>query len=272
MSGNYHLLFGLCPSTPQHEYQNNEHFLSVLNQELQLFSVSQSKSQYIIFTGVNNEVFLRDFKDPVHRLTEFETYSIAHELILVKMESHTHGYAHSLFNNELVGKLNIMHGHSKDIRGFGGAHVQGKDRMKRADQIYQPRTLPRHRSRHWPSLVLETGNTEGQRKLESDIDWWLTQSNGDVKSAITIAVNSRVKQILFCQWHGDNPRQRVYRNELSQDGRGAIKTSNPDPLVITFEHLFLRPASGNEQDFTFTIADLKDFAKNVWEVQFEESD
>ncbi|KAH8689851.1 hypothetical protein BGW36DRAFT_432817 [Talaromyces proteolyticus] len=270
MSGNYHLLFGLSSNTSQHEYQNNKHFLSVLNQELDIFTADQSKSQYILFTGVTNEVFRRDFTDPIDSLTDFEIYSITHELIIVKMESHTHAHAHSVFNALLIRKLVTMNDHDKDIRYFASAHVQGDDRKKRADQIYQPKRLPRHRSRHWPSLVLEVGYTEGQRKLESDINWWITQSNGDVKSAVTIAVNPRVKQIVICQWYGNNPQQRVYRNALSQNDQGAIQTSNPNPLVIPFAHLFLRQPSGNEQDITFTIAELKELAKNVWEVQFEE--
>lgn len=264
MSGNYHLLFGLSANTPQYEYRSNEHFLSVLDEELSLFAVDQSRSQYIVFTGVNNEVYRRDFRD----LTDIETYSITHELVIVKMETHTHAWAHSYFNLLLHDKLKTMN-HDEDIRHFGYAHVEGDDRKKRGDQIYQPKRLPRHRSRHWPSLVLEAGYTEGQRKLNSDIDWWITQSNGDVKCAITIAVNPRVKEIVFCQWYGNNSQQRVYRNVLSQDGRGAIKTSHSNPLIISFEHLFLRPAVGNEQDIAFTIADLKKLAKDVWEVQFE---
>jgi len=60
----------------------------------------------------------------------------------------------------------------------------------------------------------------------------------------------------------------VYRNVLSQDDGQPIKTSDANPLVITFEHLFLRQPDGNEQDIIFTIDDLKEFAKDVWEVQF----
>jgi hypothetical protein len=269
MLGNYHLLFGLSANTSQHEYRNNEHFLSVLDQELSSFTSDQSRSQYIIFTGVNNEVFCQDFTDPIDSLTTFETYSITHELILVKMETHTHAYLSYAFDRLLVKKLRTMQEHDEDIRGFASAHVEGEDRKKRADQIYQPRRLPRHRSRQWPSLVLEVGYTEGQRKLDSDIDWWITQSNGDVKSAITISADPGVKRIVIYQWHGNNPRQQVYRNVLSQNYGGAINTSNSNPLVITFEHLFLRQRDANEQDIIFTIDDLKEFAKDVWEVQFE---
>jgi hypothetical protein len=270
MAVDYHLLFGLSANTPQYEYRSNKYFLSVLDQELSLFAVDQSRSQYILFTGVNNEVFRRDFTDPIDRLTDFETHSTTHKLIIVKMESHTHASAHSDFNVMLVGKLTAMHDLHETVRYFASAHVQGDDRKKRADQIYQPRRLPRHRSRHWPSLVLEAGYTEGQRKLNSDINWWITQSQGDVKSAITIAVNPKAKEIVICQWYGNNPQQRVYRNVLSQDDRGAIKTSNPNPLTISFEHLLLRPPFENEHDIIFTIADLKRFAKKVWEVQYEE--
>ena len=221
------------------------------------------------FTRVNRDIFRRDFANPINNSTEFETYSIPDEIIIVKMESHTHACAHSAFNLLLYKKLGTMHGLDEQIIAFAGAHVQGEDRKKRADQIYQPRRLPRDRNRQWPSLVLEAGYTEGQRKLNSDIDWWITQSRGDVKSAITIAVNPRYKEIVFCQWYGNNSRQKVYRNALSQKGRGEVKASNPAPLTIPLEHLILRPRSGNEQDIIITTTDLKELAKKVWEVQFE---
>lgn len=95
------------------------------------------------------------------------------------------------------------------------------------------------------------------------------QSNRDVKCGVAIAVNPRVKQIVICQWYGDNPEQRVYYNEISQKDQEAIKTSYPDPLVIQFDHIFLREPDGRETDVTLTIDDLKDLANLVWEVQFE---
>lgn len=53
------------------------------------------------------------------------------------MESHTHAYAHSLFNEELLDKLKSMQKSRDNLRFFASAHVQGDDRIKRADQINQ---------------------------------------------------------------------------------------------------------------------------------------
>ena len=271
MSGNDHLPFGLSANTPQYEYQGTRHFLSALHHELDLFAADQSKSQYILFTGVSTDIFRRDFANPTGNSTEFEIYSIPDKIIIVKMESHTHAWAHEAFDWLLHDKLIAMPGHlDKQIRGFASAHVEGDDHKKRADKIYQPKRLPRGRSRQWPSVVLETGYTEGQRKLNSDIEWWITQSKGDVKSAMTIAVNPKYKEIVFCQWYSNgSSQQKVYRNVLSQNGRGQVKASNPAPLTIPFEHLLLRPRSKNEEDIVITTADLEEFAKDVWEVQFE---
>lgn len=48
-----------------------------------------------------------------------------------------------------------------------------------------------------------------------------------------------------------------------------MRNTNPDPLVIKFDHLFLRKPSGIERDITFTIDELKEFAQDIWEVEFE---
>lgn len=266
-NGNYHLLFGVSANTSQYEYQNSRHFLSILDQELRIFTSNpKSKSEYIIFTGVDEKTFHRDFLDPVDGLIDFETYSTTQQLILVKMESHTHGFTHRAFDNLLHDKLRDMNNANEHIRPFGSAHVQGKERIKRADESYKPRRLPSYRTNKWPSLVVEVGYSEVQQKLGSDVDWWLTQSDGDVKSVITIAVNKRIKEITICRWHGTG---RVYRNVLSQNGRRAVKNTDPNPLVITFEHLFLRLPLGIEKDIIFTVDELKKFAQDIWEVEFE---
>lgn len=65
----YRLLFGLSANTSQHEYRNRSHFLSLLSHELDVFDRdTERRSEYIIFTGVDQETFRADFVDPVNSL------------------------------------------------------------------------------------------------------------------------------------------------------------------------------------------------------------
>jgi hypothetical protein len=258
-------LFGLSALTNQYEYGDSSRFLSIVDRELGLFMADhKSRSEYIIFTGVDGQIFRRDFHTR-DGLLDFETYSITHQLILFKIESHTHAFTHRAFHDILHDKLRDMGNVQSQIRPFGAAHVQGEERKKRADESYMPKRLPLYRRNHWPSLVVEVGYSEVQRKLESDVEWWSTESAGDVKAAITIAVDPRVKQMIICQWHGTN---MVYRNVLSRAYGGRMRNTNSNPLVIEFERLVLRAPQGIEADIIFTIDELNNFAEEVWEVEF----
>lgn len=119
---------------------------SRVQQELHLFDFDQSRSQYILFTGVNNDIFRRDFANPIDNSTEFEIYSIPDEIIMVKMESHTHAWAHCAFNLLLYKKLGAMYGR------------------------YSARRKTRSRCRHW----LPFGGAEIRQWLRRCIDSWET--------------------------------------------------------------------------------------------------
>lgn len=264
---NYKVLFGLSADTNQYEYHNHKHFLSVLSEELDAFIAHpRSRSQYIIFTGVNEDIFRRYFVDPDDGLTDFETYSIPHRLILVKMKPRTHAFTHRSFGDLVHGKLLDMNIKALGLVPFGSAHIQGKERIKRADEIYQPTRLPKRRTKHWPSFVVEVGYSDAQRKLQGDVDWWMNESSGDVKSVVTIATDRTCKEITICQW---NRMGEIYRNVLSQDGERDVRASNQDPLVIAFDDLFLRRPSGIEKDIIIPVDELKDFAEDIWEIESE---
>lgn len=267
MSIDYHNLFRLSALTNQYEYGDSKRFNSIVNEELRLFTADhKSRSEYIIFTGVDGETFDRDFVSHDGDATDFNTYSATHQVILFKMESHTHALAHRTFDHMLHDKLRDMGNMQDQIRPFGAAHVQGEDRKKRADESYLPKRLPRARNNHWPSLVVEVGYSEVQRSLEGDVEWWSTESDGDVKAAITIAVDPRVKQMIICQWNGT---EMVYRNVISREYGQRIQNTNVNPLVIDFERLFLRASQEVEKDIVFSINELNSFAEEVWEVEFE---
>lgn len=266
--------FGLSATTAQYDYRNRAHFLSTQDQEIDRFNANpNSRSEYIIFTGVDQETFLKDIVnfDQSTCPSLIETYSAAHEVIVIKMESHAHAVAHSRFHSKLSIKLGHM-GLEWAIMPFGSAHVQGEDRKKRADQSYRPARFPRDRPKEWPTLVIETAFTESEQKLQGDIRWWLEMTQGSC-CVITISINQTTREIAFEKWVANPRPSRMYRTVLTQDENGGdIRVTNTQPLVVRFEELFLTQPSGNERDFTFDTEELRKMVTEVWDVQFPSSE
>lgn len=263
------LLLGLGANTPRYEYQNRAHFLSTQQQELDRFHADQSsRCEYIIFTGVDQNTFLKDDLGLLSSLVE--TYSAALRVILIKMESHAHAVAHERFNFQMAIKLRDM-SLEWEIRPFGAAHVQGDDRMKRADKSYRPAHFPRDRPRQWPTLVVETAFTESDTKLQEDIPWWLHTTQGSC-CVVTISINQRMREIVFEKWVASPRPKRMYRTVLTQnDNGGDIRVTNTQPLVIGFYELFLTQPAVNEVDITFNMEDLRAIGEEVWDEQFPPS-
>lgn len=117
-------------------------------------------------------------------------------------------------------------------------------------------------------MVLEVGVSERKSKLQIDAQWWLNNSNGDVKITLTMSVNRRNPQITINKWELENNRPGITQTvTLSKDKLGddqEIKASGT-PLLIEFNKLFLRDrVSPNEQDIQIEEDDLRCLARIVW--------
>jgi hypothetical protein len=269
MEGRSHgLLFGLSANTPQYEYQSRAHFLSTQQQELGHFHADEnSRSEYIIFTGIDQDTFLNDI---ANLTSSIETYSAALQVILIKMESHAHAVAHERFSFQMANKLRDMD-LDWQLIPFGAAPVEGEDRRKRADQSYRPKHFPRDRPREWPTFVIETAYSESQQKLQGDIRWWLRTTQGSC-CVVTISINQRMKEIAFEKWAGYPRPKRMYRTVLTQSESGEnIRATNTQPLVIRFEEVFLTQPAAGENDFTFDMEELMRMVAEIWDAQFPPS-
>lgn len=155
------------------------------------------------------------------------------------------------------------------MKATGSKKYQTPSGIKRADQSFKPKDLPEGRSEFWPALVIETGWSESKQKLQDDASWFLRESAGDVKVAVTIEIHQEIPEIVIEKWepklNPTSPRIGV-QSTLAQHiaisktkGRPASTTTvEGAPLVIPFEDLFLRPPRPGEGNIKFTHQDLRD--------------
>ncbi|KUL86228.1 hypothetical protein ZTR_08381 [Talaromyces verruculosus] len=272
------LLLSLGLSTcSQYEYSNVDNFASVLDNEYKLFEADNlSRSQYIVFRGLNQSLFDRDFLYPRSGALTFESYFPNLDLLLVKMEFEPHSTAARKFEALLTKHLVLTNNDNLDrkLTPIGTAHFRTIDRTKRADASFRPRRLGTSHDGRWPSLVVEVGFSEPYRKLKEDAKWWLTKSqHNEVKTVVVIKINQTYREIVIEKWICQGQETtKDYRTVLSQQaGRNDIDISNNQPFIIPFDDLFLRTATPpKERDIIIGADDWEDFADTVWEVQFEQ--
>lgn len=127
-------LYGLSPNTHIYEYQDAAHYSAAIVREAKLLQSQQDRSQYVIFTNIDQEQFSRDFQDPTDT-TAFESYFPRLQILMTKVETVTHHNASEDFGIALILKLSAMkNGLHHELIQMGGALVETEERKKRADQ------------------------------------------------------------------------------------------------------------------------------------------
>ncbi len=134
----------------------------------------------------------------------------------------------------------------------------------------------------WPTLVIEAGDSESQRRLRHDVRWWFDASDHDVKLVLLAKLCRRSGRISLEVWEGRRTTTRQGATTTrAASSRVALQqsiiitrneTTTPvsyvagSPFVLDFGLLFLRAPGVGEQDVVISIADLQLFAELVWEV------
>lgn len=270
--------FGLSPDTSQYEYKNNDHFLEIQIQEFDQFEEdrTESRSPYIIFTNISPEDWRRDLVDSHNSLFLCDSYFPELGVIIIKMQTKAHIAACEAFHSLILRKLIPMNDLDLKLEYPGAAFCKTDTgtRGKDADRTYRPKIIPKERSREWPTLVLEVEVSETPRKLATDARWWISESNDDVRTVVTISINGMQNKVAFEKWTSSDVTKApavAYRTVLFQErDQETIIATNKDPLVIPLEDLFLRPAEGNvETDIIFGIDDLKKIATDTWRSHYD---
>lgn len=271
----------LPPNTKHYPYNGLQDFWSHVAAEQNRFLDDETgnTSQYMLFTNIRNNTFTRDFDIVKHKSSWHlvDSYYIPAEILLIKMStSKHHERVHIELSNLMNLKLCKMNGANLGLDSTGSAIIPGPTRKKKADQEFAPLNLPPGRASTWPTMVMEAGYSESKSKLQSDAEWWIKESKGDVKAAITISLHRTKPEIVFHKWEPVDTGRTNTRIQISATRSLQLVVSRPHgqpeveadvtngPLTVSFQDLFLRPPNRDEQDIEFTDDDLRQIAKKVW--------
>ncbi|KAL4778347.1 hypothetical protein BJX76DRAFT_366382 [Aspergillus varians] len=269
-----HSFFALPPTTTEYEYQGKQHLLDMVERATE----TSWMETHIIFSGLDPQTFERDIESTnCHRIDKsFDTYLPPSGLLLLEMPA---SFVHEATSHRL--NLTIMDALPRRLRRTlvmaGRRECQSATKRKCADQAYVPSRLPPGRSDHWPSMVIECGWSETRAKLEHDCRWWLHDSNGDVKIALSVSVHMRRKQVTIHKWESFQVQIRAGQAQtgerlaqtivLSQVQSHPIRVTGA-PLRLEFDKVFLRQPlpTQDEHDIEITAEDLRFMAEEVWRV------
>lgn len=278
------ILDGLPTTVPKHQYKGIQQCLDIISLEDHLLKGDPTRkgAGYVIFTNINVQTFLCDFVQSDEKLLtgSWKSFDPNTGVIIIRMEAGTHAAMSRHFADCISEKVRDM-GLRRALIMTGGMTIEGQKaqggeaKKKRADESFEPVTLPFGRDRKWPSLVLEVAYTETRAKIEKDMRFWLEESDGAVKTAITASVHQRTGDIILEEWQmkrqptknnpqGMAPFHTQYMRISRPRGQEEAKVTG-DPLTIEFENLFLRPPTGlQEKNIVITADDLKEMAELVW--------
>lgn len=255
----------------RYPYKGTKVFLEIVKMELSRQEEDFEASEWVLFTKVSEQAFSRDFLNSDDNLLQrcWNSYDSSQHLLLVKMTvSRAHEIAARVFERLFFDCLKPM-GLDDCLQSFGSATCKAENgNAKQPDCQFLPRRLPRDRTRKWPSVVVETGFSESPSKLTSDARFWLSESNDDVQIVITIRIGRSSPSIMLESWECVN--DRIKRQQVVTISKGDNNQVYlwGQPLMISFNKLFLRPPSlPKEKNISLDDTMLKKIARNVWEEQ-----
>lgn len=251
--------------------------------------VGRTNNQYIVFLNVTNAQMSSISKQQgkIGKHIRMTHHTDTGDLIIKLMPSVDHEAAHldlaELFQG-LVTQMGISH--ANRLAAVGGTTYFGPGSSKQADTAYTPRFRPRA---GWPTIVFESGLSEGIARLRVDARWWLINSSGEVKIALMISVKPAEGSLLIEKWclspatnlpiARANPTpnalvptkmQEIHVTQnpanTTQPGTAATYTVTGGPLVLEFQSLFLRTPVAPEGDIIFNTALLSEWANLFWDL------
>ena len=245
----------------------------------------RTNNQYLVFLKVTNTQLTDMDKQraKIGKHIRMEHHTDTGDLIIKLMPSEKHQSAHISLAEEMIEKqINWGIPRENRLKGLGGTTFHGPSSSKEGDTAYRPisRTIG-----EWPTIVFESGLSEGLARLRVDARWWLINSGGDVKIVLIISVKPAQKRLLIEKWclspatnlrvirANSNPNALVptKMQEVSIT-RNPANTTQPGtytvtgrPLVLEFQSLYLRAPVAPEGDIIFTTAILSVWARYFWE-------
>lgn len=271
----------LPPNTSQYPYKGQDDFRARMKPEQYRFLIdkAQDTSPYMLFTDVDNETYTRDF-DPVYykeNWTYLDSYYPFLKLLLVRtVTTRYQEIAYNHLVNLMMMQLSSMDKANLSLDFIGRSEMETSSRVKKPDNSVRPKERP-STPESWPSLVMEVGISTASAKLQTDAQWWITESEGDVKTVLVTIVNLKKPEIIIQKWEPlaikqdssefkATPTLQLQVVMSKPEGQSEVTVEN-GPLVLSFENLLLRHPVNDEGDLVFTDDDLKDLAERVWNHQ-----
>ncbi|KAI1214727.1 uncharacterized protein F4807DRAFT_455177 [Annulohypoxylon truncatum] len=135
----------------------------------------------------------------------------------------------------------------------------------------------------WPTLVIEAGDSESLGALRDDMRWWFSASDHQVNIVLLAKFDHSNQRIIIERWEEEiqirpgattttraasSAVQPVLRQSIiiTRDAATDSYHVARSALALSFRLLFLRDPGPQEGDFIISIADLKAYARDVWEV------
>ncbi|KAK5789833.1 hypothetical protein VI817_008956 [Penicillium citrinum] len=260
----------LLPSIKTYTLCSESQFLNLINSqtshsttildiphELLLFRTSEDTDIYTLKTILNLE-------NP-DISTYISSIDLSGRLLLSKMPSVSHGSVGGVFHDIILSSIlpmDLKHA----LKTYIGSRIWGaqEKRAKEPDYGWGPkRRAPGQPDR--PTIALEFAYSKADKKLQSDVRFWLSPRDGNANSCLTVRIlqsNIRVEQ-----WHHDN-RGRLCRKGVVWITKTTdrLVVDNNYPTRISFEDLFNRRADcPRVSDIEVPQDDLRELTRAVWD-------
>ncbi|KAJ5153670.1 uncharacterized protein N7500_009109 [Penicillium coprophilum] len=218
------------PAAPKYDFKGVEDCLQIL-------SKPSNMKEYVIFT-LDERCFLDHFLNSEDQiLNKWESYDPSVNQLLIRMASAPHEVAVNAFN-----------GIFRDWNGKGDDNHP---------------LVPTGRGSEWPSIVVEGIWEETREKAADDMRFWLTESEGKVKVALTITVHKRGRLLI---------EQREMQGACATPVQKIDIVRNPAPncqkvqghMPLPFEDIKNHPEMKSDEDFVINAQDMEAMAKQVW--------
>ena len=268
---------------PTHQYKGIRDLQKRVRAQSAELQAGHSKQQYLVFQGVTKQQLaeIDRERDSIGRHTRITHYTSINLLVIKLVASVLHELAHSVFADTLTGRLILMGLPIPPLLRVGAARYDGNLSSKEGDSAYKPDS--RNRREDWPTIVFESGFSETLTQLRIDAQWWLTNSQGDVRIVVIVFARPEDRTLRLEKWcltptslrrsprlnqHVQVPTRvqeiLITQNPPAHPGGAATYTVAGAPLTLEFQEMLLRTPAPPESDVTFTAADLSQLAARFW--------
>ncbi|KAJ5580524.1 hypothetical protein VI817_009796 [Penicillium citrinum] len=265
----YTFLEDLRPFSKLFKIRNESQFQDIVQRTSQAYAsnTDETPCEYILFSSNDNTISHIIHSTHPYTMRRLSAFDLNAGLLLAKLPpTIAHSTAATEFQSMLHDALQPM-GLHRAIKGYASAGISGDEekRAKQPDGGWGPKRRP-PRSNDRPSVVLEVALSEPDKKLQSDIRFWLSPGDGDANVCFTVRLDRSRSVIRIENWHRAQGRIRRNQRIWIQRVSGQIQVTGDSPLSLSFEDLFRRkPDRPGEHDLELSSEALKEYARTIWD-------